>query len=104
MNKRKLCLKVHELKNEKGLGRNEISKRLGIPRTTVLRILNEEEPSEFVKCKNCGKTFIPNKYYPNKKFCCDHYRRIYWSVNHELILYERGCGYFFRTNIDYNLT
>ena len=102
MNKRQIWQKVHDLKNKKGLGRNEISRRLNISKTTVLRILNKEEPVETVRCEECGKEFIPNKFSPNQRFCCDHCRRLYWRKKYKklgqdkkILLTCHNCGRLF---------
>ena len=102
MNKKQIWQKVHNLKEKKGLGRNEISRRLNIPKTTVTRILKEEEPNEATKCKECGKEFVPSKYYPNQQFCCDHCRKIYWrkrykrfGLDKKIVLTCQHCGHLF---------
>ena len=102
MNRRKMWLKVQEF-SAKGVPVREIALRLKISKSAVSRLQSsKEEPSEFVKCKRCGETFIPNKYYPNQKFCCDNCRRIYWrkkykklGTDKKLLLTCNYCGRLF---------
>ena len=104
MNKRQKWLKVHKLK-EKGLGRNEISKRLNLPRTTVSRILNDNEESSTIKCRECGKEFIPNKFHPGQDFCCTKCRKKYnnrrslrLGMDKRFVLKCSHCGALFKAD------
>lgn len=71
---------IIELRNQ-GLSFREISKRLGISRSTIFSICKKANEGQHQCCKNCGILLKQSSGHRQKVFCSDKCRKEFWRNN-----------------------
>lgn len=71
---------IIELRNQ-GLSYREISKRLGISRSTIFSICKKANEEQHQCCKNCNILLKQSSGHRQKVFCSDKCRKEFWRKN-----------------------
>lgn len=86
---------------EEGYGYGEISKELGISKSTISSFISRQNTKTKIVeakkvCKNCGKEIINISGKKPKKFCCDRCRNEWWNSHMDQVnkkaYYESVCA------------
>ena len=84
---------ILRLSKEEGLGIKSISKKLGLPKSTIGLFLNEAKSvSRFISCLNCGEEITIKKGRGRRPlFCCRTCKLEYYKRNSKSKTTEATC-------------